>query len=304
MNIRPERIADYPQIMEVLTRSFSNNLALAALVGILRSRPEFNPDFALVAEVDGQIVGYIIFNPITVIFEGQELKALNLSPLGVLPTHQKQGIGAALIEVGHFRANRQGYDFSIVLGHDDYYPRFGYQMNAYGRCTLTTPTADLEQMALDKQAPSLSEDELAALNAMFASNHADINLTLAPEASPSLMWLSPNAAVPTYVYRYQGDIVGYTRGTADDLRVFLARNSLIARAMAKQLAGDQDEITLPIHPDSNLANAFDAPAQCQPWAAGMICPLSRSGQIGRYLAAVAAGESMGQIIWSSAFDLA
>ena len=69
------------------------------------------------------IVGHILFTKLKV---GQTTQ-LALAPLAVHPDFQRQGIGGALIEEGHRIAAQLGYDYSILLGHPTYYPRFGYQ---------------------------------------------------------------------------------------------------------------------------------------------------------------------------------
>jgi len=61
-----------------------------------------------------------------VISQKSEYEALSLAPMSVLPNYQKIGIGSKLIEHGIKAAKKAGYDSIIVLGHSDYYPRFGF----------------------------------------------------------------------------------------------------------------------------------------------------------------------------------
>ena len=56
--------------------------------------------------------------------------SLALAPVAVLPEFQRQGIGSALIREAHRRAADSGYRSAVVLGHKDYYPRFGYRKAA------------------------------------------------------------------------------------------------------------------------------------------------------------------------------
>lgn len=84
---------------------------------------------SLVAEVDGRIIGHILFSPVTI--EGTEGAtnsggAVGLAPMAVLPEFQKQGIGSRLIRTGLERCRERGEALVVVLGHPEYYPRLGF----------------------------------------------------------------------------------------------------------------------------------------------------------------------------------
>ena len=82
---------------------------------------------SLVAQMDEQIVGHILFSPVTVINDEFQWQAVALGPMAVLPTFHKQGIGSALIRSGLTELKKLGHDVVIVLGHSEYYPRFGFK---------------------------------------------------------------------------------------------------------------------------------------------------------------------------------
>ncbi|MGH6633882.1 GNAT family N-acetyltransferase [Sphingopyxis sp.] len=88
---------------------------------------------SLVAERDGAIVGHILFSRMDVEADGQPLVAAGLAPVAVLPGRQGQGIGDALIRAGLDALREQGVAISFVLGHEGYYPRFGYSPELAGR---------------------------------------------------------------------------------------------------------------------------------------------------------------------------
>lgn len=92
------------------------------LVVRLRQSPAFIPELSLIAEDDGQIVGYVLLTKIKI---GNSTE-LALAPLAVSPSHQGQGIGGQLIKTAHTIAKQLGYHYSVLLGEPKYYQRFGY----------------------------------------------------------------------------------------------------------------------------------------------------------------------------------
>lgn len=126
MIIRKEEIKDYETVYSVVKRAFDSAEHADGneqdLVNALRVSDAFIPDLSLVAEINGKIVGHIMFTKASV----ENEIVLALAPLSVLPEYQKQGIGTALIKEGHKVAKELGYTYSIVLGSENYYPRRGY----------------------------------------------------------------------------------------------------------------------------------------------------------------------------------
>jgi putative acetyltransferase len=82
---------------------------------------------SLVAVSNNQIVGHILFSPATIDTQGSVLEGTGLAPMAVLPEFQNQGIGSELVAEGLRIIKGRKYPFVIVLGHDTYYPRFGFQ---------------------------------------------------------------------------------------------------------------------------------------------------------------------------------
>jgi RIO kinase 1 len=126
VNIRPESKLDYAEIQEVNDLAFDRPEE-GRLVENLRQLPEFDPRLSLVAEYKGKIIGHALFFPIYIQAEdGEEYPCLSLGPIAVLPKYQKQSIGGMLIGAGHRAALELDYTAVVVLGHPEYYPRFGY----------------------------------------------------------------------------------------------------------------------------------------------------------------------------------
>ena len=122
IEIRPEIPADRDAIHRLNVAAFECDDE-AKVVDRLRATCENFLSF--VAEADGEVVGYILFTPVAV--DGSDVGGMGLAPMAVSPTLQREGIGSRLVHHGldHFR--QTGCPFVIVLGHPEYYPRFGFE---------------------------------------------------------------------------------------------------------------------------------------------------------------------------------
>jgi len=98
------------------------------LVDKLRKCAAYLPSLHYVAEIDGEIVGHIIYSKTKIVDEtGNEHETLTFGPLSVLPKYQGQGIGKALLNFTFDAAKMMGYRAIIIFGHPDYYPRVGFR---------------------------------------------------------------------------------------------------------------------------------------------------------------------------------
>jgi putative acetyltransferase len=95
----------------------------AKLVDALREQAE--PVVSLVADDNGAIVGHIMFSPVC-LPRHPDLKVMGLAPMAVVPEYQRKGIGSALVKAGLERCKQLGFVAVVVLGHPEYYPRFGF----------------------------------------------------------------------------------------------------------------------------------------------------------------------------------
>lgn len=121
--IRPEQPADIPAIHDVVAQAFQQafgSTAEADLVDNLRANGK--AIVSLVAVDDDQIVGHILFSEVTL----GDATIIGLAPLAVLPGRQKQGIGALLTNAGIEACRNKRYTAMVVLGHPEYYARFGF----------------------------------------------------------------------------------------------------------------------------------------------------------------------------------
>lgn len=81
---------------------------------------------SLVAMDADELVGHILFSPVEVQSPGADFRAVGLAPMAVLPDRQRRGIGSLLVSAGLAELQRSGHEAVFVLGHPDYYPRFGF----------------------------------------------------------------------------------------------------------------------------------------------------------------------------------
>ena len=125
IKIRPERENEYEKVRKLIIEAFGQ-ADEADLVDILRESEDFIPELSLVAIEDKVVVGHILFSPLKIETSEDEIPILILAPIAVQPTFQNQGIGSELLKRGLEECKRLGYKIVVVVGHPNYYPRFGF----------------------------------------------------------------------------------------------------------------------------------------------------------------------------------
>ncbi len=146
LTIRPETTKDIPAVHIVNARAFETP-AEANLVDALRARQA--GILSLVAEQDGAVIGHIFFSPVTIRGPHGEFEAAGLAPMAVLPEFQKRGAGSALVRHALEELRQMGYSAVIVLGHPEFYPRFGFLPASRWGIRFTVEVPDAAFMALE-----------------------------------------------------------------------------------------------------------------------------------------------------------
>ena len=130
--IRPEIAEDRAKINDVVTAAFGR-ADEAQLVDLIRQRDQAL--VSLVAEFEGDVIGHVMISPITLSSRSAGAYG-GLAPVSVLPSTQNQGVGSALMRGAIARAKDLGLRALFLLGHPNYYPRFGFEPshidNEYG----------------------------------------------------------------------------------------------------------------------------------------------------------------------------
>ena len=123
MLIRDESLGDYRVVEELYLEAFDTP-AEARLLSSLRFRA--TPLVSLIIEEGMRLVGHIMFTPVT-LNGSAELNLMGLAPMAVIPDRQRCGFGSALVEEGLIRCQMLDCGAVVVLGHPEFYPRFGFR---------------------------------------------------------------------------------------------------------------------------------------------------------------------------------
>ncbi len=148
-HIRPEQPADIAAIRLVIEQAFGQPDE-ANLVDKLRTNGKTIVSF--VAVENDQIIGHILFSEATI----DAVTIIGLAPLAVLPSQQKQGVGTMLANAGIEACRAAGYTAMIVLGHPEYYPRFGFVPASRFGIKSEYDVRDEVFMAMELQAGALA----------------------------------------------------------------------------------------------------------------------------------------------------
>ena len=165
MLIRSATAADAAAIHSIHEAAFGGP-AEARLVRMLED--DGDALVSLVSGIEGTTVGHIMFSRMAATGDGQQIPAAGLAPVGVLPAYQGLGIGSALIREGLARLPALGIDLCFVLGHEGYYPRFGFSVGCAARFASPYAGPHFMACALDS-ALRLPERGVADYAPAFAS---------------------------------------------------------------------------------------------------------------------------------------
>jgi putative acetyltransferase len=123
VKIRSETEADYGAIRKVNEDAFRDKIT-AALVETIRGTDRFVPELSLVAEVEGEVVGHVMLSYVDI--EPGRRRVLQAGPLAVIPSHQRRGIGSALMNEAIRLVDARGEPLILIEGNPRYYGRFGF----------------------------------------------------------------------------------------------------------------------------------------------------------------------------------
>lgn len=130
VKVRNASEADRPAVLGVVIAAFGNTQGreIADLVTRLLTDPSAQPLVSLVATVNERVVGYVLYTNVRVEDSIQPVCASILAPLAVHPQYQNRGVGGRLILDGLKQLKQAGVELVFVLGHPDYYPKYGFSV--------------------------------------------------------------------------------------------------------------------------------------------------------------------------------
>lgn len=153
VSLRQETDSDHHEVFNLIRESFQNEAMSdhreQFLVDRLRKSESFVPELSLVAESGNQILGHISLSKIKIKDNHHYHEALALAPVSVLPEYQGKGIGGKLILEAHKKAREMNFIGIVLLGHADYYPRFGYKPASNFGISLPFDVPDENCMAIE-----------------------------------------------------------------------------------------------------------------------------------------------------------
>ena len=155
--IRQEKKEDHQEVLKIIKTAFANveisDHSEHLLVEKLRGSNAFIPELSIVAEYQNELIGHVLLTKIKIKNDLNTFDSLALAPISVLPKFQSKGVGTLLMSEAHKIAKNLGHQSVVLLGHQDYYPRFGYEPTSKYGITLPfeAPEENCMVIALTKE---------------------------------------------------------------------------------------------------------------------------------------------------------
>lgn len=265
--IRSEQPRDYHLISVVNAITFTHSFGMGEvpLISALRNRKEFDSDLSLVAEVDLEVVGHVLLSPLDVLVRGEAVKAAILAPIAVLPEFQNKGIGTLLIEEGHRRAKEKGIDFIFLLGHPEYYPRFGYHPEMWSSSKIQVQVHDIPLTGQTIEERRVEAGDVEQFCKMWKGWFKDANLAIVPGHSIT-DWISYGKDIHTSAVLMDGQLSGYLRyqrSNPSNIHCLLAKDIDSFLDLCSYLKNrlNTEELSLPLPYNSQWVEQSGLPIQ-------------------------------------------
>jgi putative acetyltransferase len=154
LHVRPEEPGDEAAITRVNHAAFGQPDESLVIAAIRHAR---HPNISLVAVDGSEIVGHILFTPVALESAGCPAVVMGLGPMAVLPALQRRGLGSRLVREGLAACARTGCTAVVVVGHPEFYPRFGFRPASSFALRCEYPVPDEVFMAVELVPGTLAE---------------------------------------------------------------------------------------------------------------------------------------------------
>lgn len=151
VQIRLEQRADVVAVRETNEQAFGTTTE-ARLVDRLRDSTDC---ISLVATISNRVIGHILFTPVS-LEPPTTVRVAGLAPMAVRPEHQRAGVGSQLVRAGLEKCLQHGYGAVVLVGHPEFYPRFGFVQGHTKGLTCEFPVPDEAFMVLELNAGALA----------------------------------------------------------------------------------------------------------------------------------------------------
>lgn len=213
--IRSEKPEDYNKIANLNYNSFNewrtnSYKSEPLIVSVLRHSQYYDKDLSIVAELDGNIVGHALFSIFPFVLMKEKRTGAFLAPICVDTKLQKQGIGKMLIEEGHKRLQNKGVSVALLCGHEDYYPKFGYEnkMFALSGVNISINAENINTYGVTER--SIKNIDLDWVTEHWQNIHKDDRLALYPGDTIS-QWFNHSLIYRSSMIYEDNILLGYIR---------------------------------------------------------------------------------------------
>lgn len=148
VQIKREKSKDIEEVNQLFGLAFKQE-SINPLIKEFRASNHFIPELSRVARINDQIIGIIMYGKVEIVKGRKNVPSIILASIAILPSYQSLGIGKELIANSFQKARDLGHQSVLVVGQEDYFPRFGFKLASEFNITTNLDVADEEFLAIE-----------------------------------------------------------------------------------------------------------------------------------------------------------